>query len=85
MFFWVWTLCLLAFSALGAARTRTARIEQYARFIYVCAVWWALIPVVTGEWRWSLVFLPAGLLVARMMIRRRGAERTNADGAPPPI
>jgi hypothetical protein len=82
MFFWVWIIGLLAFSAVGAVRTKTAPVDQYATFIYVCAVWWASIPIVTGDWLWSLLFLPAGLVVARLMIRRRATSRVTPPDDP---
>ena len=85
MFFWFWLIALLAFSAIGAVRTRTAPAEQYATFIYVCAVGWASLPIATGDWLWSLLFLPISLVVARMMMRRRATSRATPPDVPPAI
>ena len=85
MLVWFWIISLLAFSTVGAARTRAATLDRYAIFIYICAVWWASIPIATGDWLWSLLLLPIGIVVARLIIRRRAASRATPTAAPPGI
>ena len=82
MLFWVWIIGLLAFSAIGAVRTHSAPLDRYATFIYVCVVGWSSIPIVTGDWLWSLLLLPLGLAIARLMIRRRATSRAKSPDDP---
>jgi hypothetical protein len=63
------------FSAIGEYRLHAVSDDRYTRFIYTCALWWASLPIVTGDWRWSLLFLPAALVVASFIDRRRRAAK----------
>lgn len=85
MFAWFFIVSLLVFSAVGALRTRNATLVRYAIFIYVCAAWWAAIPIVTGDWIWSLLLWPIGLGVARVMIRRRATNGASRPTVPPAV
>jgi hypothetical protein len=74
MLFMLFLVALLVFSAIGSIQLRHAGPDRYAPFIYTCAIWWALLPTLTGDWAWSLITVPAGLLMARHMVRRRASE-----------
>jgi hypothetical protein len=74
MLFMLWLVGLLLFSAIGSIRLRHAGPDRYAPFIYTCALWWASLPALTGDWVWPLFTVPAGLLTARYMVRRRARE-----------
>jgi hypothetical protein len=67
---WVWIAGLLMFSAGGAIRLRADVGHRYSRFIYVCMLWFASLPIVTGGWLWSIPCLLAGLVLAPIMIRQ---------------
>jgi hypothetical protein len=74
MIFMLCVVCLLLFSAIGSIQLRDAGPDRYAPFIYVCALWWAALPALTGDWVWTLFTVSAGLLTARYMVRRRARE-----------
>lgn len=75
MAFWVTLAVLLIASASGAiyfsASRRAAKADQYRLFIYGCVLLFAALPIATGDWQWSLVFLPVGLVVGRTIIARK--------------
>jgi hypothetical protein len=83
--FWLWLSGLLLYSAIQSVRLRTANNKRYTRFIYICAIWFASIPLTTDGWIWSLIYLPAALLVARMMARHRAARVDHSTVKPPVI
>lgn len=80
MLFVIWLLGLLLYSAIGTYRLRNAGAERYAPFIYTCALWWASLPAITGDWVWALFSVPGGLVVAHIMVRRRAAEMEARTG-----
>ena len=82
---WVWLVALLAFSAIGAVRLRATGGPRYARFIYLCVLGVAVLPLLTGDWIWSLVWLLPGAIIARMMIRRHDEALRRRVAAPPAI
>ena len=45
--------------------------QRYRRFGYTFAVAFGLMPVITGDWQWSLVAVPAALLVMHFWILGR--------------
>lgn len=75
MLFWLGLGALLLGSAAGTVYFTTARREarpdQYARYIYGCATVYGLLPITTGDWRWSLFAVPAALIVGSVIIARR--------------
>jgi hypothetical protein len=71
---WIWIGALLLYSAVNAVRLRADVGERYERFIYVCVLWFASIPIVLGDWVWSIVLLPLSLAFAPVMIRRHAAD-----------
>jgi hypothetical protein len=83
MLAWAYIIGLLVLSAIGAYRLRAAASAQYARFVYGCAVLFGLIPVITGDWQWALLLLPAALVAARVMLRHRAANFLKAQSEPP--
>ena len=74
MLFMLWLVGLLLFSAIGSIRLHHAGPDRYAPFIYTCALWWAALPALTADWVFLLLTVPAGLLTARYMLRRRARE-----------
>lgn len=69
-----WVVGLLLFSTAGSIHLRRAGPERYAPFIYTCALWWACLPALAGDWLWTLLSVPVGLVAARYLIRRRAVE-----------
>ena len=84
MFVGVYIIALLVFSAVGAVHFRAAPAESYAPFLYWCAVFFGVVPVVTGDWIWSIATVPASLVVARMMLARRARDAERATRPPAP-
>ena len=82
---WTWCVALLAYSAIGAVRLRATTGPRYARFIYVCVFGVAVLMLISGDWIWSLVYLPAALVVARLMIRRHDDQVRQRSTAPPAV
>ena len=81
---WAWIVGVLLFAVVGAVRLRDDRTARYRRFAYMCAVLFAAIPVVTGQWQWAILVLPAALVIARVMVSRREAGRLGGQAETPP-
>ena len=54
------------------ARSQSGSKKRYYRWaIYGSAIVFGALPAATGSWQWSLLYLPAALLVARLLIIRK--------------
>ena len=81
----VWLVALLFYSAWGAVRLRAVTGPRYTRFIYSCVLGVAVLPLLSNDWVWSLVWLIPGIIYGRLVIRRHDVEVHRRSSVPPAV
>lgn len=86
MLYPAYVIALWVFAAAGEYRLRGGgRVPdrwRYRRFVFACAVGFAAVPLVMGDWLWSIALLP--FAVAAMEIRLRLVLRSAQPSVPKP-
>ena len=68
---WAALLGFAAFIWFAGRGPRSLRLAHPYLFLGIAVLWWAALPVISGDWVWGLAFLGAALVGVFASSRRR--------------